>query len=94
MNHRSEGGMPLAKVISIRVFAEHNKGSQLFRYHARRGCGFTSHEIEKYLESVADQMEKRFPSNEYELVPLGFARFNFVWKGYRKSRPGQGPASA
>lgn len=82
------------KTINIRVFSEHNQGSNLFRYHARRGMAFSQDEIDGYLERVADQVEKRFPQFEYSLVPLGQAHFNFVWKGYRAAQARQMPAGA
>jgi hypothetical protein len=95
MKHKAkDGGQPLFRVINIRVFTEHNAGSQLYRYHARKGCGFTADEIEKYLDRAAAQLGERFPSFDYQLVALGQAHFNLVWKGYRNARPGQAAASA
>lgn len=82
------------RVINIRVFSEHNAGSQLFRYHARRGHVFTEASVDEYLESVADQVEKRFPNFDFELVRLGQAHFNFVWRGYRKAPGTQEQAQA
>ncbi|HWJ40450.1 MAG TPA: hypothetical protein VNT29_04935 [Candidatus Limnocylindrales bacterium] len=87
-------GAQLFRKIQIRVFSEHNAGSQLFWQNARPGHGFTEYEIDRYLESVADQVEKRFPTFEYELVRLGQAHFNFVWKGYRKASGTQEAAQA
>jgi hypothetical protein len=55
---------------------------------------FTEESINQYLDSVAAQVEKRFPNFEYSLVPLGQAHFNFVWKGYRAGRDTQRSSEA
>jgi len=85
---------PVFRVIYIRVFGEHNAGSRLFKNHARPGHAFTEATVDRWIEDVADQVEKRFPNFEYELVPLGQAHFNFVWRGYRKASRTQEAAQA
>lgn len=94
MKHKTADGKELFKVINIRVFSEHNAGSQLFRQRARPGQGFTEEAVDEFLERVADQVEQRFPQFEYSLVRLGQAHFNFVWKGYRKAPGTQEAAQA
>lgn len=91
---RAKRDAPLFTKISIRVFSEHNAGSKLFTQHARPGHAFTEEGIEEYLARVAGQVEKRFPNSEYDLVPLGQAHFNFVWRGYREPSSGQEAVSA
>jgi len=83
---REKNPAPVFRVINVRVFTEHNASSKLFRYHARPGYGFTEAAVDKYLDSIADQVEKLFPNQEYNLVPLGQAHFNFVWIGPRKNK--------
>jgi hypothetical protein len=81
--NRSADGVRLFPEVRIRVFFENNSGSKLNKLRAAPGTGYTAAAIEKILEDAAGQVEKNFPSFEYELVEIGPADFNFVWRGYR-----------
>ena len=95
MKHFSEGGHEqLWKRVTIRTFNVENRGSFVRTFRARPGNGYSEKNIEKLLEQVAEQIERRFPGHEYELVELGEARFNFVWRGRQQPSPSQEPAGA
>lgn len=73
------------KLVIVRVFNIGNKGSYVTRHRARPGHGISEEAIDKRLEQVADQIEKRFPGHEYRMVEVGEAQFNFVWIGRREA---------
>jgi hypothetical protein len=81
--NRTAGGIRLFPEVRIRVFFENNSGSKLNKLRAAPGTGYTAKTIEEILEHAAAQVEKNYPSFEYELVEIGPADFNFVWRGYR-----------
>ncbi|MGH9745516.1 MAG: hypothetical protein ACRD59_05320 [Candidatus Acidiferrales bacterium] len=79
------GGQHAWKVVTIRVFNPGNADSRVIRVHAGRGKGYGDDAVDKMLEGIAEDIEKRFPAQEYELVALGQAHFNFVWRGERRA---------
>jgi hypothetical protein len=75
------------KRIEIRIFAPGNKDSKLHIIQAQPGHAYPEEQIERILENFAENVEIAAPEEEYELVEVGPARFNFVWRGRK-------PASA
>lgn len=84
MRRFSRDGSRAHKTIVLRVFNPENKGSIVTKVRAKPRCAFGDAEIDSILESAAGQVEKQFPWHDYQLVELGQARFNFVWRGFRK----------
>ena len=68
-----------AKRIQVRVFAPGNKTSHAIHLSAPPGKIFTRVGIDSLLENYANDLEARFPTEEYRLVELGHDKFNFVW---------------
>ena len=93
MKHLTDGGSGKGerafKLVLMRVFNIGNKGSYVTRHRARPGHVITEEAVDKLLDQVADQIEKRFPEQEYEMVEVGEAQFNFVWRGRREAPAGQ-----
>lgn len=81
--NRTAGGIRLYPEIRIRIFSEGNKSSRLTKVRAAPGTGYTAEAIEQVLDDCAEQIEVRQPSDDFELVQVGPAEFNFVWRGYR-----------
>jgi hypothetical protein len=77
---KNETGERLFKAVNITVFTPENKKRirQSFRAPARQGL--TADGIDKILLQAAEKIEKSWPTEEYSLVPLGPADFNFVWR--------------
>lgn len=94
MKHETKEGARLWKKITVRTFNEGNKRPFVKTFLARPGFGFTEEEVDKYLQHVSEEIEKRFPGHEYELVELTGGHFNFVWRGRREAGPSQEPVSA
>lgn len=47
-------------------------------YRAGPRCRFTAAGVDKVIEEIADHLEANFPDQEFRLVPIGPAAFNFV----------------
>lgn len=99
MKHFSAGtvdgkgkGTRAFKMVEVRVFNIENKGSYLTRHRARPGHIIAEDVVDKLLDQIADQIEKRFPGHDYQMVEVGEARFNFVWRGRREAPEIQEPA--
>lgn len=71
------------KNIRVRIFLPGNKKSQRQTITAPAGKEWNDSGIESCLERIADNIEKQFPQEEYKLVALGSAEFNFVNLGPR-----------
>ena len=69
----------IAKRIEVRIFAPGNKTSHAIHLFAGDRKAFTQQGIDSILENCANDIEKRFPGEEYRLVELTGNRFNFVW---------------
>lgn len=50
---------------------------------AKPGHGIGAEGIEGILFQVADELEAKYPDDDFRLVPIGEAQFNFVWRGKR-----------
>ena len=86
MNDRT--GARLHKSVKFRIFTPGNTGSTVKVFRARGRSGYAGEVIEKMIENMAEQVEKDHPNEEYQLVPIGLAQFNFVWR----CRKGEVPA--
>jgi hypothetical protein len=67
--------------IRIKVFLPGNKRSIRKVFYSPPGQFWTAEGIQAQLEHTAKQIEQRHPGEDYRLVPLGPAEFNFVWAG-------------
>jgi hypothetical protein len=82
--NRTAGGTRLYPEIRIRVFSENNKSSKLTKLRPDPGHGYTAAAIEMKLEEVIELLDAQNTRDEFELIRIGPADFNFVWRGYRK----------
>jgi hypothetical protein len=82
--NRTATGEKLYAEIRIRVFSENNKSSRLTKLRPDPGHGYTAEGIERKLEEAVELLDKQNTRDEFELVRIGPADFNFVWRGYRK----------
>lgn len=88
------GGLEAWKTITIRVFNVGNDGKTTRKFRAAPGKAYTEAHIDDLLYRVAEDLEKRFPREEFELVKVGPASFNFVWRSTRQAPASQEQASA
>lgn len=71
------------KTVIVKVFEPGNKVCRTRRCAALKGQRWTEHGIQQLLEFIASEIEVAMPLEEYELVELGAAAFNFVHRGAR-----------
>jgi hypothetical protein len=93
MKHTKEGD-PLYHCVLIRVFNVGNDGKTTKKFLAGPGKGYTFEAIEKMLELVAADLERRLPDHDYQIVQITPASFNFVWRGKRGAPASQEQAEA
>lgn len=93
MKHDRDGE-PLYHCLIIRIFDVNNAGKLTKRFVAGPGQGYSEEAIEKMVDHVADDLERRRPEHDYELVQIAPASFNFVWRGWRAVRASQETAKA
>lgn len=95
MKHLAAGGNGrLWKSVTIRVFNVWNDGKTTRTFHAKPGHGYSEEAVDKLLEEVANDLERRLPREEFSVVQVGPAAFNFVWRETREAPARQEPASA
>lgn len=94
MKMLSKEGNTLHKRVMIRIFDVGNKTAVTQRFVAVSGKGYSEEAIEKMLEACAENLEQRRPNDEYEIVQVDSASFNFVWRGSRVPDASQEPAEA
>lgn len=80
---RSEHGEPLVKAVTLKIFQPGNRKSAKQVYRAPAGKGYAPEAVERILLRTANLIEKQLPTEEYHLVPIGPAAFNFVHAGRR-----------
>jgi hypothetical protein len=73
----------LIKAVEVTIFAPGNKQKRRERHVAPPGRCFSDKGVDILLEKVSAKIEKAWPTEDYSLVPLGAARFNFVHRGSR-----------
>lgn len=79
---RNAAGDALASRLEVRFFYPGNEKSKLYAVQAKPGTGHTEKWIDETLENFCDQVDRLYPTEEYELVELaGAGRFNVVWRG-------------
>lgn len=69
------------KSVKIRIFEPGNKRSNLLIKRAPARHVFNDKGIDTILVKAAEYVEKRWPGEDYALVPLGPSAFNFVHRG-------------
>jgi hypothetical protein len=82
------------KTVTIRIFNIGNGGKTTRKFHAAQGKVYSEADIDDLVERVAEDLERRLPQEEYSLVQVGPASFNFVWRGSRVPDAIQQPAEA
>ena len=81
---RTKSGMRLFPAITIKVFNIGNRGCTVKRLRAAPGQMMSDAILERLLEAAADDLEKRFPEDEWEAVDVGIGAVNLVWRGKRQ----------
>jgi hypothetical protein len=82
--NRTAGGIRLFPEVRIRIFSENNKSSRLTKVRPERGKGYTAEAVQQILDDLTEQLDIKNTRDEFEMVQIGPADFNFVWRGYRK----------
>jgi hypothetical protein len=77
------------RVLTIKVFNIENDGFTVRKFRAARGQLFGEASITRLLDAAAQDLETRFPADEWGLVEVGPAAFNVVWRGKRQASTGQ-----
>lgn len=81
---RAKSGDLLFPAITIKVFNIENRGCTKKRLRAAPGQMFSGVILERLLEAASDDLEKRFPDDEWEAVEVGIGAVNLVWRGKRQ----------
>jgi hypothetical protein len=71
------------KRVAVKVFAPGNKQWKTIVQRAAAGKAFTPQGLEEILMHIAGKVEQAYPEQEYRLVEIGSAAFNFVHVGVR-----------
>lgn len=77
----SEAKEKIVSSLRIKVFNVGNRGSTLRYFKAKAGKGWNDDGIDEMLDSIATDLETRFPNEEFKLVEIGSNGFNFVHVG-------------
>lgn len=75
----------LIRHITIKVFQVGNKRFRVLRVQAPPRKGFTQQGIDAALKQIADQIERVYPNEEFELKELRGNQFNFTHAGAKVS---------
>jgi hypothetical protein len=73
----------LSKSITVRIFELENRGSTRKNFHSPPGKSFTQVAVDNLLADISEQLEARYPDDEFGLVELRPFAFNIVWRGKR-----------
>jgi hypothetical protein len=76
--------MPRIKKVKLRIFSPQNASSVVRYIRAPAGKQFSPSGIDNILESAVNHLDKNFPYDEFSMVQIGQAEYNFVWKGERE----------
>lgn len=82
---RTKSGELLFPAITIKVFNVGNRGCTAKRMRAAPGQMFSEKILERLLDAAAEDLEKRFPDDEWEAVDVGIGAVNLVWRGKRQA---------
>jgi hypothetical protein len=80
---RGEAGDVLVSSLLIKVFNLGNNGHTLRILRPSAGRGWTSDGVDLILDKVAEDLDRRFPNEQFRLVELIGYQFNFVHAGPR-----------
>lgn len=69
------------KQITVKIFFPGNKGHRTRIFAAPAGHHFKVGGEQGVLETIAGEIEKQWPFEEYSLKEVGRGCFNFVWVG-------------
>jgi hypothetical protein len=78
---RGINGERLYPSMTLKLFLPDNKKPFVRILRPPRGLYFNAELIEKQLLAAATEIEQKLPGQEYRLVPIGPAAFNFVCAG-------------
>lgn len=73
----------MLKSVKIRIFEPGNKRSKLVIQRAPARHVFNDKGVDVILVKTAEQIEQRWPAEDYSLIPVGPGAFNFVHRGTR-----------
>jgi hypothetical protein len=76
----AKDGQQIFKAVHLKIFFPGNKKAHRQTVRAPYGQAFNAEGIERLLRDAADQIEKKWPTEQYALVALGPSSFNFVWR--------------
>jgi hypothetical protein len=72
----------LTKLLEVRVIippiAPFPKRETHKRFHAAAGRWYSEKDIDAFLDTQSEHLEKAFPRCEFRLVELAFGKFNFI----------------
>lgn len=88
MPRRGVGGV-IYKQVRIRVFGVENKTRTTRTFTAPPGKGYNHEGIGELLDGIADDLDTRFPQDEWRMVDLAPNKFNFVWHCKRETPPAE-----
>lgn len=81
MKVRSKFGNELLKEFQIKIFHPGNEKSTIVRMRAPVGKGYSEGNVDEILEKTAAKVEEMYPGQDYQMVTIRRAQFNFVWRG-------------
>lgn len=70
--------------VRVRVFNVENRGSTVRHFRADRGKSFTAAGVQAMLDAIVEDLDLRFPADEFDLVQVGAFAWNVVWRGKRQ----------
>lgn len=73
--------------LTIRVFNLGNKGATKRRITPKPGHHWNDKGVDEVLDHLAEDLEKRFPAEEFRLVQVGPGAYNFIHAGKRELEP-------
>jgi hypothetical protein len=72
------------KRIEIKVFHPGNKTKRTMVFRPNNGSVFLAMAIDQLLGRICAEVDQAFPGEEYKMVTIGPASFNFVHQGKAK----------
>lgn len=81
----------LFPTLTIKVFEIENRGYTR-RFFRTRGKVFSRENVDSLIAAVAEDLDKKFPRDQWEAVEVGPGAINIVWRGKREA-PATVPAA-
>lgn len=75
--------MTRLKTIRVKIFDPGNKQGAPLIIRAPNGRQFTEKGVAAHLDNIANQLETRYPKDEFRMIELTGGQFNFVHQGER-----------